>query len=67
MKPTNLIIGVKANPEGKLDFELLEAAPNETTIADAVERRQSPEFDYIAAVKAYIPGEDAAEPKDDAA
>jgi hypothetical protein len=57
-----LLVGIKAS-EGTLKFELVEVTPDETTIAEAIERQQNPDYDYIAAIKAWPTEQPEAAPK----
>jgi hypothetical protein len=52
MKEVYLIVGIKES-EGTLKLTRIEATPDETTIAEAVARAQSPDHDYIGAIHAW--------------
>jgi hypothetical protein len=58
----NLVIGLKSS-EGNLKLEVIEATPDETTLSEAAARAQSPNYDYIAVIKAYSTAAVEAQPK----
>jgi hypothetical protein len=62
----NLVIGLKSS-EGTLKLDIIEVNPDETTLSEAAERVQNPDFDYITVVKAVSTATPEAEPKEHAA